>query len=70
MRSSFLPRVDGNVILGLVRAADLQQHAHHAFVAPLCKGPFRAPRAEVMAECMSDRVEAVTRAQKVEALML
>jgi hypothetical protein len=39
-----------------------------AVFAPPWSGPFRVPIAEVMHECMSDSVEAVWRAQKVEAL--
>ena len=36
--------------------------------APPCSGPLSAPMPETTAECRSDRVAAVTRAAKVEAL--
>jgi hypothetical protein len=39
-----------------------------ASLAPPCSGPRREPMAPVMQECMSDSVEAQTRAVKVEAL--
>ena len=39
-----------------------------ASLAPPCSGPLSAPMAPVMAECMSDRVAAMTRAAKVLAL--
>ena len=39
-----------------------------ASLAPPCRGPFRAPIPLVIAECRSDRVAAVTRQAKVEAL--
>src|SRR5579884_1465598 len=39
-------------------------------LAPPWSGPFSVPIAEVMAECISESVEAVTRAAKVEALKL
>ncbi len=39
-------------------------------LAPPCSGPFRAAMAAVTAECMSDRVEATTRAVNVDAFMV
>ena len=38
-------------------------------LAPPCSGPLSAPIAPVMAECMSDSVEAITRAVKVDAFI-
>jgi hypothetical protein len=38
-------------------------------LAPPCSGPFSVPIAETTAEYMSERVAAVTRAEKVEAFM-
>ena len=37
-------------------------------LAPPCSGPLSAPMPDTTAECTSDRVAAVTRAAKVEAL--
>jgi hypothetical protein len=39
-------------------------------LAPPCSGPFSAAMAPVMAECMSERVEAMIRAVKVEAFIV
>ena len=36
-------------------------------LAPPCSGPFRVPMPATIAECMSVRVAAATRAAKVEA---
>jgi hypothetical protein len=36
-------------------------------LAPPCKGPRKAPMAAVIQLCMSDRVDATTRAVNVEA---
>ncbi len=38
--------------------------------APPCSGPFSAPIAPVIAENMSDSVEAITRAVNVEAFIV
>ena len=38
-------------------------------LAPPCSGPFSAPIAPVIAECMSDSVDAITRAVKVDAFI-
>ena len=38
--------------------------------APPCSGPLSAERAAVTAECMSERVEATTRAVKVDAFIV
>ena len=39
-------------------------------LAPPCSGPFSAAMAPVIAECMSARVEAITRAVNVEAFIV
>ncbi len=38
-------------------------------LAPPCSGPLSAPIAPVIAECMSDSVDAITRAVNVEAFI-
>ena len=55
--------------LGPVCLLDLEDHIERRTERPPCSGPLSAPTAPTTAETMSDRVETITLAAKVEAFM-
>ena len=58
-----------DLVIDMIVTADRLSSFITCSLAPPCSGPLSAPIAPVIAECMSESVEAITRAVKVEAFI-